>query len=283
MCGRFTLTTTSDQLALLFDLDKSAVPDLSPRFNIAPTQAVLAVRVASNAGARRAGPSGSGSESESGSRSESVATDGSGPSEDSSIGSKPAPDQNLGETVAPASSPSTELAWLRWGLVPFWAKDLSISSRLINARSETVDQKPSFRAAFKRRRCLIPISGFYEWRKFDDGKQPHLIRMKDGAPFALAGLWEHWTSPDGSEVESCTLLTTEANDFMQPLHHRMPVILDPEDFDLWLDPEIQHAELLRPLFTPYADDRMDDYPVSTHVNSPRNDDVECIARVERLD
>jgi putative SOS response-associated peptidase YedK len=147
---------------------------------------------------------------------------------------------------------------------------------MINARSETVAEKPAFRAAFRRRRCLVVADGFYEWQKLNGGKQPYFIRMRDGRPFAFAGLWEHWQGTDGSEIESCTLLTTQPNDLVRPLHNRMPVILHPKDYELWLDPQAQQAEALQPLLGAYPSEEMDAYAVSRFVNNPRNDDARCI-------
>jgi putative SOS response-associated peptidase YedK len=168
-----------------------------------------------------------------------------------------------------------ELALVRWGLIPAWAKEASIGGRLINARSETVAEKPAFRSAFRKRRCLVPADGFYEWRKREGGgpKQPMLVRRRDGAPFAFAGLWEHWRGPEG-EVQTCTILTTEANAVLAPIHDRMPVILDPAAYDRWLDPARPGAEeLLRPC----SDGWLEAFPVSTRVNNVRNDVAELIA------
>lgn len=170
-----------------------------------------------------------------------------------------------------------ELSLVHWGLIPSWSKDPSIGSRMINARAESVASKPSFRSAFRRRRCLIPADGFYEWRKVSaKAKQPYLIGRADWRPFAFAGLWEHWTGPDGGEIESCTIITTEANELLQPLHDRMPVILEPEEYADWLDPAINDAERLQPLLDPYPPDLMALYPVSTTVNNPRNEHPACI-------
>ncbi|QDU39428.1 Putative SOS response-associated peptidase YedK [Maioricimonas rarisocia] len=165
---------------------------------------------------------------------------------------------------------------LRWGLIPSWAKDSKIGYKMINARGETVASKPSFRAAFKRRRCLIPADGFYEWEKRDEGpKQPWYMTQPDGEPFAFAGLWESWSDPDGGVIESCTIITTEANDEMARLHDRMPVILPPDDYDVWLDPSIEEAKTLQPLLVPYEGE-LKFTPVSTEVNSPRHDSPDCI-------
>lgn len=149
------------------------------------------------------------------------------------------------------------LVQMKWGLIPFWAKDASIGNRLINARGESAAEKPAFRAAFKTRRCLVPTDGFYEWKKQEGTrKQPYLVRNADGSPFAFAGLWERWTGPEGEIIESCTILTTDANDLTRPIHDRMPVILHPKDYDLWLDPEVKDPALLKPLLRPYPSEEM---------------------------
>lgn len=169
-----------------------------------------------------------------------------------------------------------ELTFFRWGLIPSWSKDPKIGSRLINARGETVAEKPSFRAAFKRRRCLIPASGFYEWQRVGDAKQPMYIYPAEGSTFGLAGLWETWRAPDGSEVDTCTILTTTPNELMNVIHNRMPVIIEPEDYSMWLDPGDRPEDALH-LLRPYPAHKMAAYPVSTVVNNPRNDTPECIA------
>ncbi len=168
-----------------------------------------------------------------------------------------------------------EATFLNWGLIPFWAKDPSIGSRMINARSETAAEKPSFRAAFKYRRCIIPADGFYEWQKMAGGKQPQLIGLKDGGLFGLAGLWERWEQ-DGSAIESCTILTTEPNDLLAPIHNRMPVILHPDDYDEWLDRTVQKADPLLHLMRSFPGDEMAYTPVSTLVNNARNEDPACV-------
>ena len=165
---------------------------------------------------------------------------------------------------------------LRWGLIPSWAKDPAMGARLINARSETVAEKPSFRAAFRHRRCLVVADGFYEWQRQERKKQPFYFRLQNGQPFAFAGLWEHWKDADGETIETCTILTTEANDVLRPIHDRMPVILDPKDYDLWLDPAVQKSEPLQHLLRPYQAEAMTSYPVSTKVNNPVNNSPECI-------
>jgi putative SOS response-associated peptidase YedK len=170
-----------------------------------------------------------------------------------------------------------ELALLHWELIPFWADDPSIGNRMINSRSETAAKKPAFRRAFRSRHCLVVADGFYEWQKMDGKKQkqPFFIRMKNSRPFGMAGLWERWDK-EGDPIESCTILTTEANELMRPIHDRMPVIIPPDQFDNWLDPgahdEKQQAGLLRP----FSSSAMTAYPISTKVNNPRNDVAGCI-------
>jgi putative SOS response-associated peptidase YedK len=173
-----------------------------------------------------------------------------------------------------------ELVLLRWGLIPGWAKNPADLPLLINARAETAATKPAFRAALRRRRCLVPSDGFYEWQRVGRQKQPFYIRMRDGAPFAMAGLWEHWEAPDGSAIDSCALLTTEANELMRSVHDRMPVIVAPEDYDLWLDLAVQDVELIQGLLRPYPADDMIASPVSPLVNNARNDDPQCILPLE---
>ena len=172
------------------------------------------------------------------------------------------------------------LAMLRWGLVPFWAKDTAIGNRMINARSETVDEKPSFRNAFKSRRCLIPADGFYEWQRTDEGKRPHRIAFSDGRPFAFAGLWEHWQDDNGNELESCVILVRPANAQVAPIHDRMPVILPAARYDEWLDPENRHTESLNALLQPYPATEMKAYPVTTFVNSPHHEGPDCVRSLD---
>jgi len=167
----------------------------------------------------------------------------------------------------------------QWGLIPSWAKDPAIGNRMINARAETAAEKPSFRTAFKRRRCLVIADGFYEWKREGKQKQPYYIQMADQSLFGMAGLWEVWESGDGSYIESCTILTTEPNALMQPIHNRMPVILSPQDYDHWLDPSQQRREALQPLLCAYDADAMQARPVSKTVNNPRNESPECIEPV----
>jgi putative SOS response-associated peptidase YedK len=220
MCGRFALIVDASVLADVFDVDPPR--EISPRFNIAPTQTVPIVR----AGTERA----------------------------------------------------RELAMVRWGLVPSWAKDASIGARMINARGETVAEKPSFRSAVKSRRCLVPASGFFEWVKTAEGKQPHFIHFADARPFAFAGLWERWLKGD-EPLETCTIITTTPNELVANLHDRMPAILPRDRFDEWLDPNPLAVDQLEEILVPHPADGMEAYPVSTHVNRPGNDDPECIVRV----
>ncbi len=228
MCGRYTLTAGQEELIrkfLLKQLAEEVEKVLRPRYNIAPSQQVVTVRLSSESGKRRAWPA-------------------------------------------------------VWGLVPSWTKDPKIGARLINARSETAAEKPSFRAAFKQRRCLIPASGFYEWQRSGGYKQPYYFAMATGEPFAMAGLWEHWQGSDGSVIESCAILTTEPNDVLAPIHNRMPVILEPDDFDLWLDPQKGNPADVQSLLKPCVPKLMIGYPVSKLVNNPRHDGPELIEKCD---
>jgi putative SOS response-associated peptidase YedK len=195
--------------------------ELFPRYNIAPTQEVLAVRQ----------------------------PDASGP----------------------------EAAWLRWGLVPSWSH--APHGGMINARAETLARQPSFRAAFRKRRCLVLADGFYEWKATNGGKQPYYLRLADGSPFAFAGISER-AEVDGKHLESCAIVTTDANELVRPLHDRMPVILAREDFSLWLDPNRHGDAELQALLRPFPSSAMTAYPVSTRVNSPRHDAPDCIEPAE---
>jgi len=219
MCGRFSLIQSADIIARTFEL--SEVPEVTPRYNIAPTQQVATVRQNS----RR------------------------------------------------------QFQWMRWGLIPSWAKDLSIGNRLINARAETLTEKPSFRHAFQKNRCLIIADGFYEWQKVENRKQPYYFQIKEDKPFAFAGLWENWHSPQGEEITSCTIITTNANAIAQPIHNRMPVILPPESYNLWLDPTVTDTKILQSLLQPYPDDAMKVTVVNSIVNNPANDKPECLSPV----
>lgn len=217
MCGRFALAATGEDLKDHYSLQE--LPFVMPRYNIAPTQPVAAIRL--DAGNQR------------------------------------------------------ELTHFQWGLIPSWAKDPSIGARMINARAETAAEKPSFRAAFKRRRCLIPATGFYEWQQRAGGKQPFYIHAAAQDILSLAGLWEVWQSADGTELETCTILTTTPNGLIEPIHNRMPVILDPADYDMWLDRETP-PDQLRHLLRPVENERLVARAVSTAVNKVQNESLECI-------
>jgi len=219
MCGRFTLFEPDKVLAKEFGV--SDFPPRSPRYNIAPSQLIGAVRATSTGGGR-------------------------------------------------------ELALLRRGLIPSWSKDPAIGNRLINTHAETAQEKPSFRNVFRRHRCLIPASGFYEWLRWEHGKQPYFVRMCDGHPFAFAGLWDRWESPDEGVIETCAILTTAANTALAPIHDRMPVILPSTEYGRWLGPSLQDADSLEALLMPFPAENMISYPVSSRVNSPAVDDEGCI-------
>jgi putative SOS response-associated peptidase YedK len=177
-----------------------------------------------------------------------------------------------------AHAPARELGLARWGLVPFWAKDPKIGNRMINARAETVAQKPAFRAAFRHRRCLVPADGFFEWQRTGSGKQPWFIHAVSGEPLAFAGLWELWDPPDGgTPLASCAIITTRANAFMQPLHDRMPVVLDEHGRDAWLDQSLAPSELVA-LLGPAPEAMLEAWPVSRRVNSPFNEDPSLVER-----
>lgn len=172
-----------------------------------------------------------------------------------------------------------EMAFYKWGLVPSWARDTSMGARLINARSETVREKPAFRQAFKQRRCIIPADGFYEWQRTEGRKQPFFFQMRDESPFGFAGLWEQWKGEEGLVINSCTILTTAANEVLRPVRDRMPVILHPDDYSLWLDHDVRKLEMVEDLLRPYPADEMASYPVSTLINSPRSQGERLIERV----
>lgn len=184
-----------------------------------------------------------------------------------------APTQPVAVVVQPSQR---HLEAFKWGLVPFWAKDPKIGNRMINARAETLAEKPAYRAALKRRRCLIPASGFFEWKKAEKEKIPHYIHLADDRPFAMAGLWEEWTSPADELLHTCTIITTQANDFMTPIHHRMPVILSSAAQETWLDPSLEDPSELVSLLQPYPDDDLTAHPVSKQVNKPVYDAPDCI-------
>ncbi len=187
-----------------------------------------------------------------------------------------APTQPVATVVVAFPGFSRELVWMHWGLIPSWAKDRSVGSRMINARAESVARKPAYRAAFRRRRCLVLADGFYEWQRLDGKKWPYFIHLRSDRPFALAGLWEHWQGPEEETLQSCAMVTTEANELMRPIHDRMPVILPEDEYARWLDPSLDASESLLPLLRPYPSEAMAAYRVSTYVNSPTHDAPLCV-------
>lgn len=221
MCSRYAFKSPAAEVALHFGVD--AVPEIAPRYNIAPTQPILIIR-------------------------------------------------------QPWQQPDAkrEAASVMWGLVPSWAKDASMGARLTNARGETVAEKPSFRSAFRRMRCLIPADGFYEWEDTPSGKQPWFIRLKCQGLLAFAGLWEHWQAPDGTPIETAAIITTDANELVRPVHDRMPVILQPADYAAWLGAQTS-AEDLKALLKPLPEDLMERYRVSRRMSNARNEGEECVA------
>lgn len=187
-----------------------------------------------------------------------------------------APTQNVAVIVEDGVK---RLVTVRWGLVPGWASDLSVGNKLINARAETVAQKDSFRDAFERRRCLVVADGFYEWRKTGKMRQPILIRLRRDRAFGFAGLYENWVSPKGENIRTCTIITTEPNEVMRPIHDRMPVIIPMDQEDVWLNPSFENPSRLLSLLKAYPAEEMETYEVSALVNSPANDSPECLSRV----
>lgn len=235
MCGRYTLKTSPQQLMSLFQVP--FLPDLVPRYNIAPTQPVLVIRAAVSG----------------------------------------EPSMSVGAVASGGGGAGRMAELMRWGLVPSWAKDPGIGSQMINARSETAAEKPSFRTAFVRRRCLIPADGFYEWQKLGDGrKQPWWIHPPDGGVLALAGLWEFWPGAgEGSSLLTCTILTTAAGPDVQDLHDRMPVILAPEQWDMWLSGSATKSQL-QSMLLPLPAGSLHLLRVSTLVNRPSADNPACL-------
>jgi putative SOS response-associated peptidase YedK len=226
MCGRITLSSSAREVASHFELDSHVpLPELRPRYNIAPSQEVVTIRQ----------------------------------------------DRERRRVV------SLE----RWGLVPHWAKEPSIGNRLINARAETLTDKPAFRDAFRRRRCIVPADGFFEWSGQGAERSPHLFRRGDRALLGIAGLYERWHGPGGEVIKSCTLITTEANATLRDFHDRMPVLLSPGDYGRWLDRDLQEPDPLLPLLAPCPDIWLQPSPVSTRINNPRNDDPECLTAPPR--
>jgi putative SOS response-associated peptidase YedK len=190
-----------------------------------------------------------------------------------------APSQPIAVIRIEPDSTTRTLVMLRWGLIPSWAKDPTIGNQYINAKAETVAEKPSFRSAFKKRRCLVVATGFYEWQVQGRTKQPMWIGLQSQRPFAFAGLWEQWKPADGELLETCTIITTEPNGLMAQIHNRMPVILGPAFYDQWLDPTFQPIESLKDLLRPYPGEELMAYPVSTLVNNPRHDVPQCLEPV----
>ena len=218
MCGRYRLTRSQRQLQEHFDAYGEV--EVSPRYNIAPSQPVVTIR-------------------------------------------------------QDAAKPVRRLATMRWGLIPSWAKDTSMAFKTINARAETVATTPSFRDPFKSQRCLIPADGFYEWQRNGKTKQPYCFEVNDGELFAFAGLWDRWRGSQGDVIESCTIVTTTPNSLLADVHDRMPVILNPDDYDLWLDPGFRDLASVSEMLRPFDAGLMRRYPVSTRVNRVLNDDADC--------
>ncbi|HEY9785719.1 MAG TPA: SOS response-associated peptidase [Candidatus Obscuribacterales bacterium] len=177
-------------------------------------------------------------------------------------------------------SPKRSLQAFKWGLVPFWVKDVQKHKPFINSRCETLAEKPSFKAALVRRRCIIPADGFFEWKTTPRGKVPMYITLADGKPFALAGIWEEWKSPDGTPLRTCSIITVPANELMAQIHDRMPAILAPEQEDVWLDPDLRDKDKILSMLAPYDPQQMVAHPVSTLVNSPGTDSVRCIEKMD---
>ena len=191
-----------------------------------------------------------------------------------------APTQSVPVVRQHPKEPVRQLSLMRWGLIPSWAKDASGAAGMINARSETAATKPAFRDALKSRRCLIPADAFYEWKRAGKIKQPYCFDVNGGELFALAGIWDRWKDPNGNWLKSCSILTTTANAATSTVHDRMPVILDPGSYDLWLDPGMANVAAVSELLRPYDAGLMRCYPVSTRVNSAVNDDADCSTPVE---
>ena len=191
-----------------------------------------------------------------------------------------APTQNVPIIRQNPKEPIREMSFVRWGLIPSWAKDSSVAAKMINARSETASMKPAFRDALKFRRCLIPADAFYEWKRIGKSKQPYCFEVNEGELFAFAGLWDRWKYPSGQWVKSCSILTTTPNAVTAAVHDRMPVILDPDAYDLWLDPGMTNEAAASDMLKPYDARLMRRYPVSTRINQVANDDEECSRPVE---
>jgi putative SOS response-associated peptidase YedK len=216
MCGRFSLLAHQELIRDRFGIEEFEF-EITPRYNIAPTQKVATV----------------------------------------------------------IRDDKTRLVGMRWGLIPHWSRDMKIGNRMINARAETLAEKRSFKHPFKKKRCLILSTGFYEWQKTDDGKQPMYIRLKSAEPFALAGIYSHWKAPTEKVILSCSIITTTPNAVLSPIHNRMPVILRPDDEAIWIDPSNEDLESLQELLVSYENQSMEAYPISTYVNNPRNEGPMC--------
>lgn len=187
-----------------------------------------------------------------------------------------APSQDIATVVQSKAGEETQFQWMRWGLVPHWAKDIKIGYKLINARVETVAEKPAFRSAIKQRRCLILADGFYEWQHQGKQKQPYYFQLESAELFAFAGLWETWNSSEDEQVVSCTILTTAADEVVNPIHERMPIIVPSQYYEMWLDPEITQPQKILPLVTESDRTSLQAKPVSTMVNNPKCDRAECL-------
>lgn len=228
MCGRFTQKAPWENVGNEFGINDAPSKQLfEPRYNIAPTQMIAAIRELEN---------------------------------------------------------SREATSLKWGLVPSWAKEAEIGNRMINARAETITEKPSFREAFKSRRCIIPASGFYEWQKVEKGaKQPYYFYLKEKEVFGFAGLWEEWLDKTtGEMLETCTIITTEANQVLRPVHDRMPVILESNHYDVWLDAKVKDTDKLQKLLVPYSSNEMASHPISRSVNTVTSNTPELITPMNSL-
>ena len=225
MCGRYRLSRHKQVLVERFGVEDDEDFTWQPRYNIAPTDRVPAIR-------------------------------------------------------QDAREPKRKISLMRWGLIPSWAKDISIGARMINARADTAAEKPAFREALLRRRCLVPADGFYEWKKLEKSKQPYCLTLADNDVFAFAGIWDRWKDPQAGWIKSFSILTTEPNRLAREVHDRMPAILDPGDYDPWLDPGLTDAAAVLELLKPYDASRMRMYPVSARVNSVKNDDAACAEPLE---
>lgn len=188
-----------------------------------------------------------------------------------------APGQNVAVVRQDATRPGRSFSLMRWGLIPFWAKDANAGYKMINARAETLTEKPAFREPMQSRRCLIPADGFYEWSKKDKEKSPYCFALADDSIFAFAGIWDRWKNPKGEPVETCSIITTSPNSLVADIHDRMPVILERNSYDIWLDPGLKRADDLLGLLQPYRSDTMRRYRVSSRVNHVKNEDPECAA------